>query len=77
MTAFIQISLWLFVLGEIAERIGPLFDRLKRRRRLRKLVKMNLRLSSNADSDYKAGFFYGRAKLYENKLKETRLFDYE
>ena len=77
MTAFIQISLWLFVIGEITERIGPLFERLKRRRKLKKLVKMNKRLSEKADSDYKAGFFYGKAKQYENELKEMRYFYYE
>jgi len=77
MTAFIQISLWLFVIGEIAERIGPLLERLKRRRKLKKLVKMNKKLSDKADSDYKAGFFYGKAKQYENELKEMRYFDYE
>lgn len=52
-------------------------DILKRRRKLRKLVKMYLRLSKNADSDYKSGFFYGKAKLFEQKLKETRYFDYD
>lgn len=36
-----------------------------------------MKLSKNADSDYIAGFFYGKAKLYEKELKETRFFDYE
>ena len=36
-----------------------------------------MRLSKKADSDYKAGFFYGKAKLFEQKLKETRYFDYD
>lgn len=77
MTAIIQVCLWLFVLSEIYERLSPQMDILKRRRKLRKLVKMYLRLSKNADSDYKAGFFYGKAKQFEQKLKETRFFDYE
>jgi len=77
MTAFIQICLWLFVLNEIADRIAPLQETWKRRSRLKKLVKMNKRLSDKADSDYKAGFFYGKAKQYENELKEMRYFDYE
>jgi hypothetical protein len=35
------------------------------------------RLSEAADSDYKSGFFYGKAKQFEQKLSETRYFDYE
>ena len=48
---------------------------MKRRRKLRRLVRLYMRLSDNADSDYKAGFFYGIAKHYENELKETRYFE--
>ena len=77
MTAIIQVCLWLFVLSEIYERLSPKLDILKRRRKLRRLFKMYMRLSENADSDYKAGFFYGEAKQFEKKLKETRYFDYE
>ena len=77
MTAIIQVCLWLFVLSELYERLSPKLEILKRRRKLRRLFKMYLRLSKNADSDYKAGFFYGKAKQFEQKLKETRFFDYE
>lgn len=77
MTAIIQICLWFFLLVQISELIAPIKEIIKRRSRLRKLVKKNMRLSENADSDYKAGFFYGQAKLYEKELNETRLFDNE
>ena len=77
MTAIIQVLLWAFVIYETCEKIHPFTDILKRRRKLKRLVKMNMRLSKNADSDYKAGFYYGKAKHYEKELKETRFFDYE
>lgn len=77
MTAIIQVCLWLFVMSEICERLSPMLAIMKRRRKLRRLFKMYLRLSENADSDYKSGFYYGKAKQFELKLKETRYFDYE
>lgn len=75
MTAFIQVCLWLFLLVRISEMISPIAPIMKRRRKLRRLVRLYMRLSDNADSDYKAGFFYGIAKHYENELKETRYFE--
>lgn len=77
MTAIIQVSLWLFVLNEIYERLSPMLDILKQRMKYRRSAKMYMRLYEAADSDYKSGFFYGKAKLFEQKLKETRYFDYE
>lgn len=77
MTAIIQVCLWLFVLNEIYERLSPMLDILKKRIQYKRTAKTYMRLSKKADSDYKAGFFYGKAKLFEQKLKETRFFDYE
>lgn len=77
MTAIIQVCLWLFVLNEICERLSPMLDILKKRIQYKRTAKTYMRLSKKADSDYKAGFFYGKAKLFEQKLKETRFFDYE
>ena len=77
MTAIIQVCLWLFVLNEIYERLSPKLDILKKRIKYKRAAKSYMKLSKNADSDYKAGFFYGKAKLFEQKLKETRFFDYE
>ena len=77
MTAIIQIFLWAFLLFELSELISPIMEILRRRMKLRRLVKVNMKLSENADSDYIAGFFYGKAKQFEQKLKETRFFDYE
>ena len=77
MTAIIQVCLWLFVLSQIYERISPKMDILKKRLKYKRAVKMYMRLSQTADSDYKSGFFYGKAKLFEQKLKETRYFDYD
>ena len=77
MTAFIQIFLWAFLLFELSELISPIMEILRRRMKLRRLVKANMKLSENADSDYIAGFFYGKAKRYEKELKETRYFDYD
>jgi hypothetical protein len=36
-----------------------------------------MQLSEAVDNDYDSGFFYGKAKLFEQKLKETRYFDYD
>lgn len=77
MTAIIQVCLWLFVLNEIYERLSPMLDILKKRIQYKRTAKTYMRLSKKADSDYKAGFFYGKAKQFEQKLKETRFFDYE
>lgn len=77
MTAIIQVCLWLFVLNEIYERLLPMLDILKKRIQYKRTAKTYMRLSKKADSDYKAGFFYGKAKLFEQKLKETRYFDYD
>ena len=77
MTAVIQTSLWLFVLCSLWEMISPKIDILKERIKYKKAAKMYMRLSRKADSDYKSGFFYGKAKLFEQKLSETRYFDYE
>jgi len=77
MTAFIQVCLWLFVLNEIYERLSPMLDILKKRIQYKRTAKTYMRLSKKADSDYKAGFFYGKTKLFEQKLKETRYFDYD
>ena len=77
MTAIIQVTLWLFILIQLADMISPKLDILKRRLRYRRAAKMYMRLSRSADSDYKSGFFYGKAKLFEQKLKETRYFDYD
>ena len=77
MTAIIQICLWAFLLFELSELISPIMEIIRRRMKLRRLVKANMKLSENADSDYIAGFFYGKAKRYEKELKETRFFDHE
>lgn len=77
MTAIIQVCLWLFVLNEIYERLSPMLDILKKRIQYKRTAKTYMCLSKKADSDYKAGFFYGKAKLFEQKLKETRYFDYD
>lgn len=77
MTAFIQVCLWLFVLSEIYEMLSPKLDILKKRIQYKRAARKYMRLSKKADSDYKAGFFYGKAKLFEQKLKETRYFDYD
>lgn len=77
MTAIIQVCLWLFVLNEIYERLSPKMDILKKRIQYKRAARSYMKLSKNADSDYKAGFFYGKAKLFEQKLRETRYFDYE
>ena len=77
MTAIIQVCLWLFVLNELYERLSPKLDILKKRIQYKKAAKAYMRLSENADSDYKSGFFYGKAKQFEQKLKETRFFYYE
>lgn len=77
MTAIIQVCLWLFVLSELHDRISPKLDILKQRIKYRKAAKMYMKLSNEADSDYKSGFFYGKAKQFEQKLSETRYFDYE
>lgn len=77
MTAIIQVCLWIFVLNEIYEKLLPMLNILKQRLKYRRSAKMYMHLSENADSDYKAGFFYGKAKLFEQKLKETRYFNYD
>ena len=77
MTAIIQVCLWLFVLNEIYERLSPMLYTLEKRIQYKSAAKTYMRLSEKADSDYKAGFFYGKAKLFERKLKETRYFDYD
>ena len=77
MTAFIQVCLWLFVLSELYEMLSPKLDILKKRIQYKRTARKYMRLSKKADSDYKAGFFYGKAKLFEQKLKETRYFDYD
>lgn len=77
MTAIIQVCLWLFVLSELYEMISPKLDILQQRMKYRKTAKMYMKLSNEADSDYKSGFFYGKAKQFEQKLNETRYFDYE
>ena len=76
MTAFIQVCLWLFVLSEIYEMLSPKLDIWKKSIQYKRTARKYMRLSKKADSDYKAGFFYGKAKLFEQKLKETRYFDY-
>ena len=35
----------------------------------KRAAKMYMLLSKAADSDYKAGFFYGKAKLFEQKAR--------
>lgn len=77
MTAILQVCLWLFVASQIYERLSPKMDILKRRIKYKKAAKMYMRLSQTADNDYKSGFFYGKAKLFEQKLKETRYFNYD
>ena len=77
MTAFIQVCLWLFLLDRICEIILPIAEVMKHRRKLRRIIKFNLRQYENAASDCWAGYFYGKAKLYEKELKETRYFDYD
>lgn len=77
MTAIIQVCLWLFVLNEIYERLSPKLDILKRRKKYKEAIKNYMRLSESAPNDLYAGYFYGKAKLFEQKLKETRYFDYE
>lgn len=77
MTTILQICLWAFIIIEVIDITAPVLEKLKTRRKLKRLVKSNMRLYENADNDYEAGFFYGQAKLFEQKLKETRYFDYE
>lgn len=73
-TAIIQFFLWAFIITEILDRLAPLLEKLDRRRRLKELIKLNMRMSENALTDYAAGYFYGKAKQYEIELQETRLF---
>lgn len=77
MTAIIQIALWLFVLYHVAGLISPKIDILKERAKYKKSARMYMRLSRKADSDYKSGFFYGKAKQFEQKLRETRYINYD
>lgn len=77
MTTILQLCLWAFIITEVIDITAPVLEKLKTRRKLKRLVKSNMRLYENADSDYKAGFFYGKAKLFEQKLKETRYFYYD
>ena len=76
-TAIIQFFLWAFIINEILDRLAPLLEKLDRRRRLKELIKLNLRMSENALTDYAAGYFYGKAKQFENELRETRYFNYD
>lgn len=77
MTAIIQVCLWLFVLNELYERLSPKLDIMKKRIKYKRTARSYMRLSENAENDYKAGFFYGKAKQFEQKLKETRYFYYD
>ena len=77
MTSIIQVCLWLFVLNEIYEWLSPMLDIFKRRIKYKKAIKNYMRLSELASNDLYAGYFYGKAKLFEQKLKETRYIDYE
>lgn len=77
MTALIQFSLWVFVLYRLDIILTPKVEILKKRIKLKRSARMYMRLSEKADSDYKSGFFYGKAKQFEQKLRETRYFDYE
>ena len=77
MTTILQLCLWAFIITEVIDITAPVLEKLKTRRKLKRLVKSNMRLYENADTDYEAGFFYGKAKRYEKEFKETRFFDYE
>lgn len=77
MTALIQFSLWVFVLYRLGIILTPKVEIFKKRIKLKRSARMYMRLSKAADSDYKSGFFYGKAKQFEQKLRETRYFDYE
>lgn len=77
MTALIQFSLWVFVLYRLDIILTPKVEIFKKRIKLKRSARMYMRLSEKADSDYKSGFFYGKAKQFEQKLRETRYFDYE
>lgn len=77
MTTILQLCLWAFIITEVIDITAPVLEKLKTRRKLKRLVKSNMRLYKNADTDYEAGFFYGQAKLFEKELKETRYFDYD
>lgn len=77
MTTIIQIALWLFVLYHVAGLVLPKLDILKERAKYKKSARMYRRLSRTADSDYKSGFYYGKAKFFENKLNETRYINYD
>lgn len=77
MTALIQFSLWLFLLYRLDNILTPKIEIFKKRIKLKRSARMYHRLSEAADSDYKSGFFYGKAKQFEQKLRETRYFDYE
>ena len=77
MTAIFQVCLWLFVLNELYERLSPKLDIFKRRIKYKEAVKNYMRLYEAAPNDLYAGYFYGKAKLFEQKLKETRYFNYD
>lgn len=69
MTELLQICLWVFVGTVIIEKVSPSIDILKKKAKYKKAAKMYMLLSKAADSDYKAGFFYGKAKLFEQKAR--------
>lgn len=69
MTEIIQFCLWVFVGTVIIEKVAPISDILKKKAKYKRAAKMYMLLSKAADSDYKAGFFYGKAKLFEQKAR--------
>ena len=69
MTELLQICLWVFVGTVIIEKVSPSIDILKKKAKYKKAAKMYMLLSKAADSDYKAGFFYGKSKLFEQKAR--------
>lgn len=77
MTEFLQVFLLAFAVSSLYDLISPKAKILKKRIKLRRAAKMYMQLSEAVDNDYDSGFFYGKAKLFEQKLKETRYFDYE
>ena len=69
MTEIIQVCLWVFVGTVLIEKIAPKIDILKKKAKYKRAAKQYMLLSKAADSDYKAGFFYGKAKLFEQKAR--------
>ena len=73
----LQLCLWAFIITEVIDITAPVLEKLKTRRKLKRKIKFNLRQYENAASDCWAGYFYGKAKQFENELRETRYFNYD